>query len=103
MDPEGQFDGWPITIKQDENYGRKAVARLPELQVEGLSNPVVQVFNEANGELEYALRINGNQFTPKVFDPEATYRLRVGEPDRDVWQEIETVSTDDDQPIMCTF
>lgn len=103
MDPEGQFDGWPITIKQDENYGRKAVAHLPELQVEGLSNPVVQIYNESNGELEYSLRINGNRFTPKVFDPEATYRLRVGEPDEDLWREVENISAGESEPIVCTF
>jgi hypothetical protein len=103
MDPEGQFDGWPIIIKQEENYGRKAASYLPQLQVEGLSNPVVQVYNESNGELEYALRINENRFTPKVFDSNTTYRLRVGEPDRNIWQEFENISSDDDQPIVCTF
>lgn len=103
LDPEGQFDGWPITIRQDENYGRKAAAFLPEIQINGLSNPVVQVFNESNGELEYALRINGKTFTPKIFDDQSTYRIKVGEPDRNSWQEFKNLSADDNEPIMCTF
>lgn len=103
MDPEGQYDGWPITIKQEENYGRKTAKYLPELQVEGLSNAVVQVYNESNGELEYALRINGNSLTPKIFDEQSTYRLRVGEPDRNIWQEFENISSNDNERIVCTF
>ncbi len=103
LDPEGQFDGWPITISQENNYGRKAVAYLPEIQISGLSNPVLQVYNESNGELEYALRIPGETFLPKIFDNQATYRIKVGEPDKDLWQEFENISSDDDQAIVCTF
>lgn len=103
MDPEGQYDGWPITIKQDENYGRKAEAYLPEIQISGLSNAVVQIYNESNGELEYALRINGETFTPKIFDERVTYRIRVGEPDRNNWQDFRNISVSDNEPILCTF
>lgn len=103
MDTEGQFDGWPITITQDENYGRKAAAHLPDLKIEGLSNPVVQVYNESNGELEYALRVKGNSFTPKIFDDQSTYQIKVGEPDGNNWQVFKNISTDDNEPIICTF
>ncbi|MDZ7718821.1 MAG: alkaline phosphatase D family protein [Balneolaceae bacterium] len=103
MDPEGQFDGWPITIKQDENYGRKGKGFLPELRIEGITNPVIQVYNETSSELEYSLRIQGKTFTPKIFDNQSTYRLRVGEPDRNLWQEFENISVDDNEPILCSF
>jgi hypothetical protein len=102
MGPEGQFDGWPITVQQEENYGRKAAGYLPELQVNGLSNPVVQLYNESTGELEYAIRIKNERFKPKVFDSESTYRVRVGEPDKNLWQEFKNVSSGD-EPIECTF
>jgi len=61
-----QYNGWPKTIRQEENYGRKAVAYLPTLQFE-VSDPVVQVVDESNDEVVYALRIQGKQFRPKVF------------------------------------
>ena len=62
-----QYEGWPITVKQTDNYGRKAVAYLPTLKIKGLNDPVVQVVEEASGEVVYTLRIKGSEFRPKVF------------------------------------
>ena len=73
-----QYNGWPKTIKQTDNYGRKAAAYLPTLQVKGQKNPVVQVLDESNGEVVYTLRILGASFRPKVFKPGA-YTVKVGE------------------------
>lgn len=68
LDPAAkQYPGWPITITQEDNYGRDAVAHLPTLKVDGMENPVVQVINDSTGETVYTLRINGDTFTPKVF------------------------------------
>jgi len=73
-----QFPGWPITIGQEDNYGRKAVAWLPALVIKGISNPVVQVVNEADDKVVYTLRIKGGVFRPKVFR-EGSYTIRVGD------------------------
>jgi hypothetical protein len=73
-----QYLGWPRTIDQQGNYGRKAVAYLPTLKVSGMSDPVVQVIDESNGEIVYTLRIKGKSFRPKVFR-EGKYTVNVGE------------------------
>ncbi|MFV1994749.1 MAG: hypothetical protein ACC661_04880 [Verrucomicrobiales bacterium] len=73
-----QFPGWPITINQEENYNRGAIAWLPELRISGASDPVLQVIAEDSGEVVYTLRIRGNNFRPKVFK-EGVYTIRVGE------------------------
>ncbi|MBT8044053.1 MAG: metallophosphoesterase [Verrucomicrobiae bacterium] len=73
-----QYPGWPITIKQEDNYARKAFAYLRPIHVTGIKNPLVQVLREPQGELVYAIRIKGQHFTPKVFEA-GTYTLRVGE------------------------
>ncbi|TWU22721.1 hypothetical protein [Bythopirellula polymerisocia] len=73
-----QYDGWPITIDQMDNDGRKATAWLPEVRVSGLENPVVQVVDESNSEVLYTLRIRGRSFQPKVF-ADGSYTVRVGE------------------------
>ncbi|EAZ80949.2 twin-arginine translocation pathway signal [Algoriphagus machipongonensis] len=65
--PTGQYEGWPIEVSQDDNYARKAVGYLPEIQVRGVKRPLLQLVNEKTGELEYALRLKGDSFTPKVF------------------------------------
>lgn len=101
--PEGQYDGWPITIDQQDNYGREPVGYLPEIRVEGLENPVLQLYNEETGQLEYALRIQGNRYTPKVFDPRGTYTVRIGEPDQDQWQEYVGLQAGDTPKIRCIF
>lgn len=72
-----QYPGWPKTIQQTDNYGRKAVAYLPTLKFETTTNPVVQVIDEANAETVYTLRINGTAFNPKVFK-KGTYTIKVG-------------------------
>lgn len=65
--PTDQFPGWPKTINMQDNYARTAVAHLPKLEVTGMTNPVVQVIDDANGEVVYTLRIKGTSFRPKVF------------------------------------
>ncbi len=54
--PGTQFRGWPATFDMLANYGRKAVAQLPRLEVRGINSPVLEVVDESNGELVYALR-----------------------------------------------
>jgi alkaline phosphatase D len=73
-----QYLGFPITITQEDNYGRKAKAYLPTLQIKGQTDPVVQVIHEDSKEIVYTLRIKGNTFRPKVFE-EGTYTVKVGE------------------------
>jgi len=75
-----QYPGWPRTIKQEDNYGRKAVAYLPTIQVRGMRNPVVQVIDESNDEVVYTLRINGTSYRPKVFR-KGRYTVKLGELD----------------------
>jgi len=73
-----QYPGWPRTIQQTNNYARKAVAYLPTIEVRGMTNPVVQVIDESNGEIVYTLRINGTSFKPKVFKIEE-YTVKIGQ------------------------
>jgi len=91
-DPSGpdaeQYAGWPVTVSQRDNFGRAAAAWLPEISVSGVSDPVVQVIDERDGEILYALRIAGRTFRPWVFR-EGTYSLRVGEPGTDRWRTVE--------------
>jgi len=75
-----QFPGWPVTIDQADNYGRKATAYLPTLRVSGKADPVVQVIDESDGEIVYTLRIKGSTFRPKVFKA-GVYTIKVGPQD----------------------
>ncbi len=73
-----QFPGWPITVKMEDNDGRKATHWLPKLTFE-MENPVVQV-RDAGGEILYTVRIPGKTFQPPVFAP-GVYTVKAG-PDR---------------------
>jgi hypothetical protein len=75
-----QYPGWPITITQEANYGREAVAYLPTLEITGREESVVQVIDASSNEMVYTLRINGTSYRPKVFE-RGRYTLRVGEGD----------------------
>jgi len=76
-----QFPGWPITIGQEENYGRQAMAYLPTIKIVGPKNAVVTVIDEASGKTVYTLRIRGNSWRPKVFRL-ATYTLEINGGDK---------------------
>jgi hypothetical protein len=77
------YPGWPITIDQTDNYGRKPTAWLPEIN-SVIENPTVQVFEKKTGKLVYALRIKGKKFHPGVF-AKGVYVVKVGNPDTDEW------------------
>lgn len=72
-----QHLGWPKTIDQTDNYGRKAVAYLPTIQASS-SDPVIKIIEESTGDWVYALRIKGKTFRPKVF-AKGSYTVEVGE------------------------
>lgn len=98
--PEGaQFAGWPITIDQQDNYGRTAAAYLPTLEIRGEPNPVVQIIDESNGEVVYTVRIQGTTFRPKVF-AEGTYTVHVGEGDaRRTFRGVQSIGADDTKTL----
>ena len=64
---KAQFPGWPITVAMDANDGRKVAGWLPDLVFEGAENPVVQVIEEATGDILYTVRVQGARFNPRVY------------------------------------
>lgn len=78
-----QFPGWPKTIDREDNFPKAGVAWLPQVEVSGMANPVIQVVDETNGEHVYSLRVQGNRWHPRVFTRTGIFTLRVGEPGKD--------------------
>jgi hypothetical protein len=77
----GQYTGWPVTIKQEDNYGREAIGHLPTVKIHGAEDAVIHVINEGNNETEYSLRIKGDTFSPKVFSA-SSYTVKISDPDK---------------------
>ncbi len=74
---DDQFPGWPLTISQMENDGRKPVGFLPLLQI-NKADQVVKVVLEADQSLVSSIRIKGNSFQPPVY-ANGVYTVLVGE------------------------
>jgi hypothetical protein len=103
--PEDQFPGWPLTISQFDNYGRKPVAWLPQIKVRGEANPVIKVINSSPEETEYIVRMNGNEFSPWVFK-KGTYSVAVGYPEKNVWKKFDNLTSNDkkdDNELIVSF
>jgi len=84
-DDARQFEGWPLTVHRDAGDGRTPAGTLPTVRVRGLDDWVIQV-RTASGELVYARRIRGSEYTAPVFEA-GSYVVRVGDPDADSWLE----------------
>jgi hypothetical protein len=89
-----QYAGWPLTVSQEDNYARKALAWLPAVKA-NVENPVVQVIDEATGEVAYTLRINGREWRPKAFRV-GPHTIRVGSGGK--WKEFKTTAATFEKP-----
>ncbi|MEE2942532.1 MAG: hypothetical protein VX413_03955 [Verrucomicrobiota bacterium] len=72
-----QFAGWPITVAQDANDGRKVAGYLPELIFSGGKNSVVQVVEEKSGEVLYTVRARDGRFQPRVYS-KGKHTVKIG-------------------------
>ncbi|MCX8037680.1 MAG: hypothetical protein N3D11_11675 [Candidatus Sumerlaeia bacterium] len=93
-----QYAGWPIRFKMEDNDGRKVYGYLPELVFSGAPDPVVQVVNEANGEILYTLRVSGTRFRPRVYAP-GKYTVNVGRDKPDLWTRSGLSPDDKGEPL----
>lgn len=76
---ENTYPGWPLTINQLDNDGRRAFGYLPQLKM-SKPNQLVKIINEDSGELVQAIRVKGSHYTPSVYAL-ARYTIVVGEGD----------------------
>ena len=58
-----QYQGWPRTISQFDNYDPPSWGKLGKLTFD-VENPVVQLVDETSGEILYTVRVNGKTFSP---------------------------------------
>ena len=72
-----QYPGWPITIKQEANDGRKVAGYLPEYIFADGKDCVVQVIEEVSGEVLYTTRSTGGRFQPKVYS-KGKHTVKIG-------------------------
>ncbi|MFT5131275.1 MAG: hypothetical protein ACI8W8_004911 [Rhodothermales bacterium] len=86
-----QFDGWPVTIDMADNDGRKATHTLPTQKLP-TPNAVVQVL-DANNQIVYTIRAQGDSFTPKVYAP-GRYIVKAGAntPDKVIGNNVAAVA-----------
>jgi hypothetical protein len=84
-----QFSGWPITVKQNENDGRKVIGYLPEYIFSNGKNCVVQVVEEESGEVLYTARSINGRFQPKVYSA-GKHTVKIGRdlPDMKIFKSV---------------
>ena len=75
------YAGFPVTMSQMDQYGRRPVGYLPEFRVTGHDAPVFMVEDVRTGRTVYTVRPGSASFTPHVFDRSGVYRVTVsGQP-----------------------
>ena len=73
---QSQYPGWPITIKQADNDGRKPIGWLKQIVSED-RKPVVQVIREADKQILYTVRAASKRFRPPVYS-DGKHTIKVG-------------------------
>lgn len=71
----GEFEGWPKTINQLDNFTSNNQYALPKIEIKGAENAYVEIRSK-NSELESAIRIKGSNFAPRVSKP-GDYRVTI--------------------------
>ena len=97
-----QYDGWPITIKQTDNFAKHSKLFLPKIKVEGLTNPVIQIIEQATNTIVSTIRIKGNEYQPKVLK-QGAYIIKVSEPDNNLLKEIKDIKSSFDANLELQF
>jgi hypothetical protein len=72
-----QYEGWPITFSQTDNFMVKEGYQLPKLKI-SKPNQVVTVRDNYTKDVISSIRIKGNTYQPKVMYPNV-YVIEVGE------------------------
>jgi hypothetical protein len=94
-----QFAGWPVTLKDQDNDGRKPVGHLPTMRWKMAGEVVVQVIDEATDEILYTVRPAGTEFRPAVFsNSRFTVRAMTDSGWSRHWMGQRAVSSDKDTP-----
>lgn len=95
-----QFPGWPITVAAEDNDGRKPIGHLSELVFENAADPVVQVIEEATGEVLYTIRVQGTRFRPRIYAP-GFHTVKIGRdrPDGQVLKGLRKVADDSGETL----
>lgn len=62
-----QFPGWPQTVTQDDQDGRKPDGYLPAITLAGAAQPVVSVIRQGDQELLYTVRSATASFRAPVY------------------------------------
>ncbi|MCI0540058.1 MAG: metallophosphoesterase [Verrucomicrobiales bacterium] len=98
---QAQYPGWPITVHMDDNDSRVPVGWLPELRFARGERPVVQVIEQATGEVLYHLRVTDSRFRPPVFSV-GRFIIKVGadRPDAAEFGPLESGSKNDQRTIQ---
>jgi len=77
--PTGQYPGWPKTVKETDNDGRKVIGYLAHLKVAGAKQPVVKVYGP-DGKLQWAQRMTSDTFkVPAYAEGEHTIKIESGD------------------------
>ncbi len=98
--PNTQFPGWPVTVRQLDNYARTAAAHLPELTIHGAEKPLLQVIEESTDELLYTLRLPDDTWRPHTFAP-GPHTLRISDPETGKHKELRSITAkaDNDEKL----
>ena len=101
---ENHFPGWPVTINQFDNSGKQPEKTPLVIEVTGIRNPVLLVYDKETEELVLSIRMKGEHFSASVRGS-GFYKVKVGDPESDLWKSFDNISPVEEagKPLVVEF
>lgn len=99
----GEYPGWPVTVRAEENDGRTPIGELVRVKLKGenAANPVVRVWGP-DGILQWAHRMSSDSLIIQAY-AKGKHKVEIGTGETGKWHTLEAEPTKEAKTIEITL
>ena len=98
-----QFPGWPITVNQRDNDGRKAIGWTPQIGIPGDGEIVVKIVNDETGDTVYTVATAGGREHPLYDNAKHSIVIGKQKPNQTIAEGVRPEEAHNGKVILISF